>query len=417
MATGVGLRVGAQQSIVAIVTGEGEADHRSVARETVLHMSADGDAALGGPAPKNTAHSVVDFVDKVGDPAGVVVDEGSAYRAEDLVATSIFCLVDLAKEYLDGPTEFCATYPADWSPDAVGSLRDALDYLGLRTVATTPESGDDPALTAALGAYRAVLATPAGATPPDPTDDELAGFATEELPVVAPPSAVVQAYSAAPLPSADAASAALALPAPERIDADPDQDDESGVRPRASLLAAAATLALLALGGGGAAIILQNAGSAESEAPPAPTAQPSITTTVPPVEPIAPIALSTVPPANVPVEPEPVVTRPPAPIPTTTVDEPIPTTTPTTTLEPPTSPEPTTALPTTAPPTTTSQTTAPPTTAEPTSTPAMATVTIVTTTPLPTTPVNGPPQSVPGVGTAPYLNPYTPYPYTSPRPS
>ncbi|QXQ13684.1 hypothetical protein [Skermania piniformis] len=331
------------------MTGEGADDTCTLARDTVLHMSPDGDAVLGGPAPAGTAHSVTGFVDRVGDPAGVVVDEGAAYRAEDLVATAVFCMVDIAREHLDGPSAFCVSHPADWSPTAVADLREALDYLGLRSVDCTPDVGDDPAAAAARSAYRSVVATPAGVTPPDRTDNTLSDYTTEELPVVAAAPALIQAYSAAP-PVSELTTATFAdTPAAASPNTVP------AARPKAPLLAAAATLALLALGGGGAAIILQNAGSAESEAPVA-TAPPINPTTVAPVEPIAPIALPAEPPATIaPATPvvapiEPVYTPEPAPAPAPVV---------TTTVAPPPPPPSTTTAPAPVTTTTVPTTTAP----------------------------------------------------------
>jgi len=141
MATGVGLCIGTSDTVAAIVTTGHESDPVYVLRDAVLHMSADGAAMLGGVAPVGYAHSIVDFVSFVGSPAGIVVDDSEPYRAEDLVATTLFCLISLATEHLVGPAEFYAAYPADWPTEHVELLREALDYLGLRSVALTPSAG------------------------------------------------------------------------------------------------------------------------------------------------------------------------------------------------------------------------------------------------------------------------------------
>ncbi|MGS2807327.1 hypothetical protein [Nocardia sp. MW-W600-9] len=171
MATGVGLRIADDECIAAVVTEDGTV--RIVERDALLHMSDDGDAALGGPAPTGHAHSIAGFVRAIGDPAGIDVDGGEAYRAEDLLATAMFCLIDLTTEHLSGPAEFYATHPAQWTPEVVRGVREALDYLGLKSVALLgedelppPADGIDPgrsfATSAAEAALVAVLATPGG---------------------------------------------------------------------------------------------------------------------------------------------------------------------------------------------------------------------------------------------------------------
>src|SRR5690349_3854543 len=209
MATGVGLRIAEDECVAAIVTSGGETDETPeplyIARESVLHMSDDGDTALGGEAPPGHTHSITGFVRAVGDPAGITVDDGEAYRAEDLVATALFCLINLTAEHLNGPAEFYATHPGDWPAEHVRSLREALDYLGLRSVllvsegdlpsAGTGANGGSFAYDAARAALAAVLATPAGATPPDPSTAENSLLDTIVIPAV--PAAQPQAYSAA----------------------------------------------------------------------------------------------------------------------------------------------------------------------------------------------------------------------------
>ena len=229
MATGVGLRIADDECIAAIVAdtdvpiatatdvpiatatdaaGAADSDDTSaphyIVRDSVLHMSDDGDAALGGERPSDHSHSITGFFGAVGDPAGISVDDGPAYRAEDLVATALFCLINLAAEHLTGPAEFYATYPADWPEQQVSALRDALDYLGLRSVGLVSE-GDLPASAdgrdytrhAARTALTAVLATPAGTTPPDPSNAENSLDVTDVLPTLPANEPTVQAYSEA----------------------------------------------------------------------------------------------------------------------------------------------------------------------------------------------------------------------------
>ncbi|MBL1072935.1 hypothetical protein JK358_00835 [Nocardia sp. 2] len=338
MATGVGLRMADDECVVAIVTSDdAEPEVHFVVRESILHMSEDGDAELGGPKPPEYSHSISGFVSAVGDTAGMRVDDGEAYRAEDLMATAAFCLINLAADRLSGPAEFYATHPDTWPEAYVRALREAMDYLGLKSVVLVserdlPQPDEDIgrfyAHHAARAALAAVLSTPAGLTPPDPTaSTENAAAVTDVLPAVttAEPAAQAYAYSAA-IPAATSAESTTGQSTPA-----------SSTRSNRGLyiIAAATAVIGLLLGGLGVAAVLR-----PSDSTPTPRgevrSQPSSTADPTPAE---------VPP---PVEPEP-TTEPPTvittiivvPAPTTT--EPPPTTTPQTTTPPPsTSSEPTT---------------------------------------------------------------------------
>ncbi|MFE3446944.1 hypothetical protein ACFXNW_28255 [Nocardia sp. NPDC059180] len=368
MATGVGLRIAADECIAAIVTNDGEPEY--IVREPILHMSDEGDAELGGTAPAGHTHTITGFAEAVGDPAGISVDDGPAYRAEDLVATALFCLINLTADHLNGAAEFYATHPGDWPQQQVTSLRDALDYLGLRSVALVseaelPEASELPAdahaetagrvfaYGAAATALTAVLATPAGNAPPDPATAENSTLDTDIIPAVPAPLPHAQAYSAAiPIaePPATEMATEMAAVAPE-----PTSTTEAAAKPaepanrsRTPVLIAVAALFGLILGGIGVAVLfreddttpippMRDAKSEQvtvSPTPPAPPAGPlpvaPPSTVAPPVaeEPPVPAAPTAEP------EPEPEPSAPPPTEPPSTTQEP-PTSTGTT---PPTSP-------------------------------------------------------------------------------
>ncbi|MFD4458637.1 hypothetical protein [Nocardia sp. NPDC058480] len=337
MATGVGLRIADDECIAAVVTEDGTV--QVIERASVLHMSDDGDAALGGPAPTGHAHSIAGFVRAIGDPAGVDVDGGEAYRAEDLLATAMFCLIDLTTEHLSGPAEFYATHPAGWSPEVVRGVREALDYLGLKSVALLgedelpqPTDGADPGKTfanaAAQAALVAVLATPAGATPPDPIVTENATVATDVMPALQQPVAIAQAYSAA-LPVSPLPTKAMAPIAPEPIAEPAVVPAAKPARSKTPFLIAAAALIGLLLGGVAVSVLIRDP---ETVTPPT----------------ISDARPETLPPTSAPAPPPPPVIEPTTPAPvTTTTDEPEPTTT--TEAPPTTTPEPTTTPPSTTP--------------------------------------------------------------------
>ncbi|MEV6100484.1 hypothetical protein [Nocardia sp. NPDC051981] len=347
MATGVGLRIADDESVVAVLTGDDATlpVHYTV-RESVLHMSEDGDAVLGGDAPEGYSHSIRGFVGAVGDPAGLAVDDGEAYRAEDLMATAVFCLISQAAEHLNGPAEFYLAHPTAWPDAHVRSLREALDYLGLKSVVLVSErdlpqadaeTGKTLAYNAARAALAAVLSTPAGLTPPDASAaTENAADVTDVLPALKS-SELAQAYSAAvpavttAEPAVTRATAAVAVTHAPRANRGP------------YIIAAAAALIGLLLGGVGVAAVLRTddstpgppRGEVRSEpvatagvAPPLlpPTGSDNPTAAAPPADA-----------ADVPVTSDPTTTPPP---PTTTPDPPATTPSPTPRTTPPTTTRP-----------------------------------------------------------------------------
>lgn len=353
MATGVGLRIAEDECLAAIVVG-GEPGVPApepifVVRESVLHMSDDGDTELGGDSPAGHSHSIAGFVSAVGDPAGISVDDGEAYRAEDLVATALFCLIDLAAAHLSGPAEFYAVHPANWPAAQVLALRDALDYLGLRSVVLVSEvilpdanTGREKAAAAARGALAAVLSTPAGATPPDPSHAENPLEATDVLPAIPTSEPPAQAYSAA-IPArapVTAESESAKPPKPPATTVAPPVVVTAAPRARRTplLIAAAAAIGLL-LGGIAVAMLLR--GSTAAPAPAVPDARSSFASTPPPTTtPVIRPAPITIVPEQVPVRrtPPPQKTTPPpppaditAPPPPTSTTAPTGTTTPTST--------------------------------------------------------------------------------------
>lgn len=95
---------------------------------------------------------ITDFVDRVGDPVGIVASDGSVHHAESLLADSLRGLAYAATGGRPLPPTAAITYPAHWRPAAVEALR--------RAVRQIPEwSADEPLLipdsTAALTALAA----------------------------------------------------------------------------------------------------------------------------------------------------------------------------------------------------------------------------------------------------------------------
>lgn len=326
MTTGVGLTVGDSVS-TAVVTASGT-DVRTIEHPSVLFTAPDGTVQLGDPGTESTG-AVRDFLARVGEPAGIEY-AGSLTRAEDLVATAMFCLFREASDGLSGTVKVTATHPSDWAPEIVTKLRESLDYMGLGEATLIPESVALAASPESPAHGAALLAAGLALTDEDTSAD------TESIPVVEAP--LHTAYSAVTAVPAAAASADAFPPAETEASTPASTPTAPAKRPdRRPLIIAGVAAAALAVAGGAVAFALTGNGS---------TAVPSIqdaqtaavTTTTARPTPVAPavfptastqeVAVTTEVEAPIPVAP------PPAPVETTSVFVPPPPTTTTTTTTP-----------------------------------------------------------------------------------
>lgn len=214
MTTGVGLTVGDSVS-TAVVTASGT-DVRTIEHPSVLFTAPDGTVQLGDPGTESTG-AVRDFLARVGEPAGIEY-AGSLTRAEDLVATAMFCLFREASDGLTGTVKVTATHPSGWAPEIVTKLRESLDYMGLGEATLIAESVALTASAESPAHGAALLAAGLALTDEDTSAD------TESIPVVEAPlhtaySAVtavpaVAAASDAFPPAATEASAPASAPTP-----------------------------------------------------------------------------------------------------------------------------------------------------------------------------------------------------------
>ncbi|MGH3961522.1 Hsp70 family protein [Mycobacterium sp.] len=121
----VGLSIGATN--LAAVTAD-----RAVTRKPVLTLYGQHPPEVGVPSenPKLAEPGLVitDFVDKVGDPAGIVAADGSTHRAETLLADGLRALAYTATDGRALPGA-AVTYPAHWGRPAVDTLRAALSRV------------------------------------------------------------------------------------------------------------------------------------------------------------------------------------------------------------------------------------------------------------------------------------------------
>jgi Hsp70 protein len=125
MSDGVGLSVGAT-NLTAVVVGR-----TALTRSPVLTLYPHRPPEVGVPSenPNLTERGLIitDFVDRVGDPVGIVASDGSTHRADRLLADTLRALliaVGRGAPPADDPV--AVTYPAHWRPSAVEALRNAL---------------------------------------------------------------------------------------------------------------------------------------------------------------------------------------------------------------------------------------------------------------------------------------------------
>ncbi|MGW4329235.1 Hsp70 family protein [Nocardia sp. NPDC004573] len=147
----LGITVGASNSVAVAATEEGD-DGLSPSgggflrsHPSVLRLSPDMAPTLGAGARSTGRHSsdvmLEGFLARVGDPVGMLGEDGSSYSAPDLVATAIGCLVDeiAAETGRSGVQAMVACHPAWWSRHTVDIQRDALERAGLGEVTLVPE--------------------------------------------------------------------------------------------------------------------------------------------------------------------------------------------------------------------------------------------------------------------------------------
>ncbi|MCV7346317.1 Hsp70 family protein [Mycolicibacterium rhodesiae] len=115
------------------------------------------DNAVTGPAATTLPSGAVitDFVDRVGDPVGIVAPDGSMHHAETLLADALRSLAYAATSGRPLPPTAAIAYPAHWRPPAVDGLR--------RAIRQVPEwSAEEPLLLPDTAAALTALAANPG---------------------------------------------------------------------------------------------------------------------------------------------------------------------------------------------------------------------------------------------------------------
>ncbi|OSC24653.1 molecular chaperone [Mycobacterium vulneris] len=133
--TALGLSIGATN--LAAVTAD-----NAITRKPVLTLYPDRPAEIGIPAenPRLQGPGVVitGFVNRVGDPRGVVAVDGSVHRSEVLVADGLRALAYAATGGRALPDDVAVTYPAHWESHAVEALGAALSEIAEWSRRTRP---------------------------------------------------------------------------------------------------------------------------------------------------------------------------------------------------------------------------------------------------------------------------------------
>ncbi len=152
MADGIGLSVGATNLVAVVV------DRAAVTRTAVLTLYPHRPPEVGLPSENpNLATErgliINGFVDRVGDPVGIVASDGSSHRAEVLLADALRSMLYAVTRGQPPAGPVGVAYPAHWRPSAVEALRGAL--------ATLPEFATPAALSSdAVSALTALQHTP-----------------------------------------------------------------------------------------------------------------------------------------------------------------------------------------------------------------------------------------------------------------
>jgi actin-like ATPase involved in cell morphogenesis len=145
----VGLSVGATN--FAAVTAD-----RAVIRKSVVTLYRQRPPEIGvlsGDSESTEPGLVItNFVDRIGDPVGIVADDGSTHRSETLVADGLRALAAIATDGPTLPEVVGVAHPAHWGDAAVDALTAALSRVPAWSGDRLPLLPDSSAALAALQA-------------------------------------------------------------------------------------------------------------------------------------------------------------------------------------------------------------------------------------------------------------------------
>ncbi|MDH6280535.1 Hsp70 family protein [Prescottella agglutinans] len=140
MTAGLGIAVGTANSRAAVLSDSGSATGEpafvATSRPSVLHVSPDGSVAFADSSSDPAGTPVAGFVERVGDPVGLLDDAGCVHLGDDLFVAAVAELIDAAP----GTGAVTVTHPTAWSSYTVHALESALDRAGLQAALVVPEA-------------------------------------------------------------------------------------------------------------------------------------------------------------------------------------------------------------------------------------------------------------------------------------
>ena len=130
----LGMSIGATQ----LVATDGNPDGVPVVRSSLLTLHEDRPSEVG--IPKEPGLGLAGFVDRVGDPVGIVGADGSVHSADWVMAEAIRIMVADAAVIANfaSPPALAAAVPAHWDAHSVTALRAAIDKIPALAPGGTP---------------------------------------------------------------------------------------------------------------------------------------------------------------------------------------------------------------------------------------------------------------------------------------
>ncbi|OHT82687.1 Hsp70 family protein [Mycobacteroides saopaulense] len=121
----LGMSIGATQ----LVATDGNPDGVPVVRSSLLTLHEDRPSEVG--IPKEPGLGLAGFVDRVGDPVGIVGADGSTHSADWVMAEAIRVMIADAAVVanVDTPPALAAAVPAHWGEHSIAALRAAIDKV------------------------------------------------------------------------------------------------------------------------------------------------------------------------------------------------------------------------------------------------------------------------------------------------
>ncbi|WP_078283041.1 Hsp70 family protein [Mycobacteroides franklinii] len=121
----LGMSIGATQ----LVATDGDPGGVPVVRSSLLTLHEDRPSEVG--VPKEPGLGLAGFVDRVGDPVGIVGADGSVHSADWVMAEAIRAMIADAAVVanFDSPPALAAAVPAHWGAPAIAALRAAIDKV------------------------------------------------------------------------------------------------------------------------------------------------------------------------------------------------------------------------------------------------------------------------------------------------